>query len=783
MKGRTNHSVGRILLGAKRAAAICAARIGKGYARAGEKYRVVFPDGRYRTWISRIAFHGTAAALILALIIPIQSLDILAAGVYTSSATDADGNTFLAHNTVNDTAYYDTTQDSSPEVQRQLGVDPNWPNGVTRKSSALKFDGTDDRIDFGNIGIHNIGTGSMSWSLWFKAAPSTDGVLLRKSGANNLNGVLIQVLNVSGQVQARLGDSTGSATIALLSGAGYNDGAWHHLALTFDRSSSAILYIDNAVVTSSSSRPLIGVNMVPSATLTMAANSTYGSPLNGVLDDPRIYSRVLTAEEISQLFSRNGISEAGLVGQWKFDESSCEGASPCYVRDTSPYGNSGTLLDNGSNGDGATTGPLFVSGANSIVDGFKGCGPEDVGCVNPSGRSGAGNVSVTADTSTASDSAYEVQVTNSPAVQFDGTDDYVSLPTVTGATHAALSYSFWFSTTNISPSGGAVLFRSRNSTSTEVTLLAGKIRFQHGFSTTGGVFETAAIISTNTWYHVVVAYNNSSVSNVPSIFINGDPVAVTVATAPVGTASVNWGNSGMSMGGGAATMYLAGKIDDARVFSRVLTAAEAKALYVGNPVSNLSILGWWKMDEGTGTSAEDATGNGVTGTLTNGPTWVEGYSSAGAVSAGDPSDSPVWAMPGYQFREQVKVANASGSTLPTGYSVNAPTSRATKLNANQTRADGNDWRMVHQPTDATRSLSFDGSNDDVTIPYSSLVDFDYNNPFTVSVWMKAGATQANTGLTYNYIAQRRLGAAGSQSFYLAINNQGAAIPGTIRAGR
>ncbi|HSI20581.1 MAG TPA: LamG domain-containing protein [Verrucomicrobiae bacterium] len=189
------------------------------------------------------------------------------------------------------------------------------------------------------------------------------------------------------------------------------------------------------------------------------------------------------------------------------------------------------------------------------------------------------------------------------------------------------------------------------------------------------------------------------------------------------------------------------------------------------------------MDEGTGTSAEDATGNGVTGTLTNGPTWVEGYSSAGAVSAGDPSDSPAWAMPGYQFREQVKVANASGSTLPTGYAVNAPTSRATKLNANQTRADGNDWRMVHQPTDATRSLSFDGSNDDVTIPYSSLVDFDYNNPFTVSVWMKAGATQANTGLTYNYIAQRRLGAAGSQSFYLAINNQGAAIPGTIRAGR
>ncbi|MEK7500082.1 MAG: LamG domain-containing protein [Patescibacteria group bacterium] len=34
-----------------------------------------------------------------------------------------------------------------------------------------------------------------------------------------------------------------------------------------------------------------------------------------------------------------------------------------------------------------------------------------------------------------------------------------------------------------------------------------------------------------------------------------------------------------------------------------------------------SLVGYWKFDEGTGTSAADSSGNGNTGTLTNGPTW------------------------------------------------------------------------------------------------------------------------------------------------------------------
>ena len=50
---------------------------------------------------------------------------------YATSTTDNAGNTYLGSNTVNKVVYYDRTRDSSPEVQVNLGIDPNWYNGVT----------------------------------------------------------------------------------------------------------------------------------------------------------------------------------------------------------------------------------------------------------------------------------------------------------------------------------------------------------------------------------------------------------------------------------------------------------------------------------------------------------------------------------------------------------------------------------------------------------------------------------------------------------------------------
>jgi site-specific recombinase XerD len=50
---------------------------------------------------------------------------------YSTSTTDNDGQTYLGSNIINDIYYYDRSKDSSPDVQVELGIDPNWYNGVT----------------------------------------------------------------------------------------------------------------------------------------------------------------------------------------------------------------------------------------------------------------------------------------------------------------------------------------------------------------------------------------------------------------------------------------------------------------------------------------------------------------------------------------------------------------------------------------------------------------------------------------------------------------------------
>lgn len=40
-----------------------------------------------------------------------------------------------------------------------------------------------------------------------------------------------------------------------------------------------------------------------------------------------------------------------------------------------------------------------------------------------------------------------------------------------------------------------------------------------------------------------------------------------------------------------------------------------------NPINDSGLVGYWRFDEGSGTSALDSSGNNNTGTLTNGPTW------------------------------------------------------------------------------------------------------------------------------------------------------------------
>src|SRR3989338_11167387 len=81
----------------------------------------------------------------------------------------------------------------------------------------------------------------------------------------------------------------------------------------------------------------------------------------------------------------------------------------------------------------------------------------------------------------------------------------------------------------------------------------------------------------------------------------------------------------------------------------IFTPKEAHAALISKPPTNLGLVGYWSMNEGTGTRAGDLSGKGNNGILTNGPTWVDGKRGKALsfdgvddyVFVNDPGDSSV----------------------------------------------------------------------------------------------------------------------------------------------
>jgi hypothetical protein len=62
------------------------------------------------------------------------------------------------------------------------------------------------------------------------------------------------------------------------------------------------------------------------------------------------------------------------------------------------------------------------------------------------------------------------------------------------------------------------------------------------------------------------------------------------------------------------------------MFNKLLFTA-CFCLFLANPLiaQDPSLVGWWKMDEGSGTIATDSSGNGNDGVISGDPEWVTGW--------------------------------------------------------------------------------------------------------------------------------------------------------------
>ena len=120
----------------------------------------------------------------------------------------------------------------------------------------------------------------------------------------------------------RVGLHDGTVNSILESTAALSDGAWQHVAVTFDRG-TLTLYV-NGALDAETSGAVVPMNSTQPLTFGQEHSLNYtGWSYDGVIDEVRIWNVALSERQLRRnMAKRLRGTERGLVGYWRFDEGS-----------------------------------------------------------------------------------------------------------------------------------------------------------------------------------------------------------------------------------------------------------------------------------------------------------------------------------------------------------------------------------------------------------------------------------------------------------------------------
>ncbi|OHB60136.1 MAG: hypothetical protein A2168_07545 [Planctomycetes bacterium RBG_13_50_24] len=192
-----------------------------------------------------------------------------------------------------------TAADSSgSNLHGTIAGNPAWIDGPNGK--ALKFDGDGDYVDLGNDSSLNM-TAQITVAAWIKVDAfdcEWQAIITKGDGSWRL-----QRNGTKSSIEfACTGAFVPNALVGSLFGTvGVNDSRWHHIAGTYD-GSKICLYVDGRIDISSEAAGSIEVN---DYNLFIGANAQKPNRnFKGSIDDVRIYSYALSAEEVQVVSAR-----------------------------------------------------------------------------------------------------------------------------------------------------------------------------------------------------------------------------------------------------------------------------------------------------------------------------------------------------------------------------------------------------------------------------------------------------------------------------------------------
>ena len=235
-------------------------------------------------------------------------------------------------------------------------------------------------------------------------------------------------------------------------------------------------------------------------------------------------------------------------------------------------------------------------------------------------------------------------------LDFDGTDDYVSVGNQTGISFEntdAFTIEFWANTTSTNQQ---TIIDKYASEGYIVQLQSGGF---YRLYLAGGAnqmsAQTTIAVGTSEWHHIALTYDGSNSQGGLKIFIDGAevPVNLSGAASLPGTMITTEGLDIGYQSAGAGQQYFEGSLDELMIWSEERTPAQIRANAAsrfGNPSGEATLELYYDFNHGIPsgdnsglTTLTDLSSNGYDGTLTNFD--VDGSNTSGTVSNWIASDA------------------------------------------------------------------------------------------------------------------------------------------------
>ena len=208
------------------------------------------------------------------------------------------------------------------------------------------------------------------------------------------------------------------------------------------------------------------------------------------------------------------------------------------------------------------------------------------------------------------------------SLAINGSTQYINADTVAGDINKLKgTFSAWARIDGTMSANGRVIMASTDSSNQMYIQYHNAAEEWRFLYLAGGVSKQAVRAtdaeSDGLWYHLAMTWDIAE--DDLKGYVNGTLVQTKTG---LGTWSGTIDECYLGSNTLASSQYLKGNINEVSIFDDV---ADVSLLYNGgNPVdiSNMSdLIGYWKLDEGSGTDAADASGLANKGSLVNTPTW------------------------------------------------------------------------------------------------------------------------------------------------------------------